>query len=186
MRPHIEIAARLRRIVSCGVLLIGINAIFAFTAFTQQGGSFEMKSSVIAGGGGASTNGSTRIDGTVGQGILGSSTGGSFSLLGGFWQNQPASFVDIAGQVTFCSATQPPGVPNVTLNVTGGVTASTVTNASGNYDLASLNLPAGGTYTVTPTKTGAVSGIDSTDALRILQSIAGTLNLTACQQLAAD
>src|SRR5262245_59105111 len=189
MRQPAGSAARLTRIVSCTSLLIVINAVFALTAFMQQGGNFEIKSSVIAGGGGTSANANTRIDGTIGQGILGSSSGGSFSLNGGFWQNEPAGVVDVSGQITYCSTSPAPGVPNATLNVTGGATASTITNASGNYDLASDNLASGGTYTVTPTKpTQALgfAGIDTVDAIRAQRQFLGLLTLTGCQLAGAD
>src|SRR5262245_44541945 len=187
MQPHTGTAARLTRILSGASLLIVINAIFALTAFTQQGGNFEIKSSVIAGGGGTSTNANTRIDGTVGQGILGSSSGGSFALNGGFWQS--AGIVDIAGQITYCAASPAPGVPNATLNMSGGATASTMTNASGSYSFASANLSAGGTFTVTPTKPAQApgfDGIDTVDAIRAQRRFLGLLTLTGCQLAGAD
>ncbi|MFL6212804.1 MAG: C25 family cysteine peptidase [Blastocatellia bacterium] len=98
----------------------------------------------------------------------------------------PASAVNISGQVTYCAAAIPPGAPNVTMNLTGSATAMATTDASGNYTFASANLPAGGTYTVTPTKTGAVSGLNTSDVSRVLNFLAGTATLTTCQQTAAD
>lgn len=44
----------------------------------------QMTQSVIAGGGGASTAGTLRLDGTIGQGAAGASSGGTFSLEAGF------------------------------------------------------------------------------------------------------
>ena len=65
----------------------GLMASFSLTALMQQqGGNFTLHPSVIPGGGGASANGPTSLAGTIGQGVLGSSTGGSFSLVAGFWQ----------------------------------------------------------------------------------------------------
>src|SRR4029434_1844913 len=42
------------------------------------------------------------------------------------------SGVNIAGNVSDCAASTPLAVPNVTLNLTGGATTSTVTDSSGN------------------------------------------------------
>ncbi len=53
----------------------------------QSGGTFNIAPSVVAGGGGGpSTGGTNAVTGTVGQSALGTSSGGSFSLQGGFWQ----------------------------------------------------------------------------------------------------
>ncbi len=158
----------------------------------QSGGTFEIKPSVIAGGGGSSSNGTTRIDGTIGQSVLGTSTGGTFSLNGGFWQSQPAGIVNISGHIQYCSAAVPPPVPNSTLNVTGSVSTSTMTDAMGNYSFASANLPASGTYVVTPTKATLAPGpatpqIDTTDVLLARrQFLGGFAPLTPCQLVAAE
>ena len=50
---------------------------------TAQTGT-QVTQSVIAGGGGASTSGTLRLDGTIGQGTAGTSSGGTFSLEAGF------------------------------------------------------------------------------------------------------
>jgi len=63
------------------------------------------------------------------------------------------------------------------------VTSTGAAPSSGAYSFINL---APGSYVVTPSKTGAVSGITTVDATRILQFLASTLTLTACQQLAAD
>ena len=156
-------------------------------ATLESGGAFEIKPSVIAGGGGVGTNGTARLNGTVGQSILDASTAGSFSVLDGFWQNgqAPAVTLTISGTISYCAAVSPPGAANTTVNLTGDAAASTSTGAppsTGNYSFTNLS---NGSYVVTPTKTGAISGINTTDVSRILNHIAGT-PLTACQQLAAD
>jgi peptidase C25-like protein len=84
------------------------------SAFMQQsGGPYTVNPSVISGGGGISSSGNTSITGTIGQGVLGASTGGTFSVSGGFWSAdgpcsapgiglQPASQTGCAGSpVTF-------------------------------------------------------------------------------------
>src|SRR6476661_8595024 len=82
MKLYSSIPMRRSQITLIALLLL---ATFAVSASMQQGGSFEIKPSVIAGGGGGGSNGNFRIDGTVGQGILGTSTGPGFSLDAGFW-----------------------------------------------------------------------------------------------------
>ncbi|HEX8265904.1 MAG TPA: PKD domain-containing protein [Pyrinomonadaceae bacterium] len=77
-------------------------------------------------------------------------------------------------------------VSNVLLSANSAFFAST--NANGSYSLD--NLTAGGSYTVTPSKTGNINGITSYDATLVLRHVAsggfGTNALNANQQLAAD
>ena len=55
-------------------------------AFAQTGGEFEIKPSVIANGGGASSGGAFSVVSTIGEPLAGTnSTGGNFSLISGFW-----------------------------------------------------------------------------------------------------
>ncbi|HZI19480.1 MAG TPA: Ig-like domain-containing protein [Pyrinomonadaceae bacterium] len=51
----------------------------------------QVTQSVVAGGGGASAQGSLRVEGTVGQGAAGTSSGGTFTLGGGFAFVAPAA-----------------------------------------------------------------------------------------------
>ncbi len=51
----------------------------------QAGGGFDIAKSVVAAGGGNSTGGSNQLTGSIGQSAVGISSGGSFSLSGGFW-----------------------------------------------------------------------------------------------------
>ncbi|PWT80781.1 MAG: hypothetical protein C5B44_04815, partial [Acidobacteria bacterium] len=64
----------------------------ATKALAPQGPNpFDISSFVIAGGGGTSTSSSPnfQLDGTAGQPAAGTtSTGGQFSVAGGFWQQQ--------------------------------------------------------------------------------------------------
>ncbi|MFT8131042.1 hypothetical protein, partial [Salmonella enterica] len=60
-----------------------MTSIAATSAYGQQ---FELRSSAIAAGGGASTGGSLTLSGTSGQFDAGTPlSGGSFELIGGFW-----------------------------------------------------------------------------------------------------
>ncbi|HEV2763347.1 MAG TPA: Calx-beta domain-containing protein [Pyrinomonadaceae bacterium] len=51
----------------------------------------QLTQSVVAGGGGVSAQGAVRVEGTVGQGVAGMSSGGSFTLGGGFGFTFPAA-----------------------------------------------------------------------------------------------
>src|SRR4051794_2238490 len=51
----------------------------------QSGGTFEIKQSVIANGGGRASGGNYTLDATVGQAVAGQTTGGNFSVQSGFW-----------------------------------------------------------------------------------------------------
>ena len=70
---------------------IVIIAVVAFISITkivnaQTGGDFTISKSTIASGGGISNNASYSISGTTGQPEASNqSTGGDFSLTGGFW-----------------------------------------------------------------------------------------------------
>ena len=66
--------------------LIWLSSLLNLTIFAQSGGSFEIKQSVIASGGGSGTGGTFSLDGTIGQPLAGTTSGGaSFSILSGFW-----------------------------------------------------------------------------------------------------
>jgi hypothetical protein len=78
--------------------------ILPFFAMAQTGGNFDLSHNVIAGGGSTSTGGPFRVEGTVGQNIAGSvSGGGGYLLRGGFWAFEQlgptAAMVSISGSV---------------------------------------------------------------------------------------
>jgi len=83
------------------VALIGI-AVFVPPVFVQQqGGNYTIDPSLVPGGGGSSSSATTSVVGTIGQGIVGSSTGGSYSLNAGFWQAaSPCAAPTITSQPT--------------------------------------------------------------------------------------
>ncbi|MEQ1606742.1 MAG: carboxypeptidase-like regulatory domain-containing protein [Pyrinomonadaceae bacterium] len=85
------------------ILVSLLVAVASLSAFAQSGGIFEIKKSVIAGGGGNSVGGIFELDGTIGQSLAGvSSTGGEFQLTGGFWGGSAAPIVNVSitGRVT--------------------------------------------------------------------------------------
>jgi hypothetical protein len=70
----------------------------------QQPPVYQIDRSVIANGGGTSSAGGFRIDGTIGQSAAGEQmSGGSFNQVGGFWQPLPlaptAASVTMSGRV---------------------------------------------------------------------------------------
>jgi len=73
-------------------LILGIIA--CLSASSPALAQLSVERSVIAGGGGESVGGTFDLIGTVGQAAAGPSsgpmTGGTFSVLGGFWSGQPA------------------------------------------------------------------------------------------------
>jgi hypothetical protein len=80
-------------------------------------------------------------------------------------------------------------VPGVTLTLTGDAMASTVTDASGNYQFSSLT--SGGTYIVTPSKAaltpgGSGSAINTVDMVATQRHFLQISLLSGCRLTAAD
>src|SRR5690349_8619578 len=66
-------------------ILIGLS-LLTTSVSAQSGGTFEIKQSVVAGGGGHNAGGAFNVDSTIGQTTAGAAaTGSTFSLSGGFW-----------------------------------------------------------------------------------------------------
>jgi len=94
----------------------------------------------------------------------------------------------VAGNITYGNAIGNPPAPRYISNVTvtaSGSNAATTTRppgtGAGDYQL--FQFP-GGAFTITPSKTTAVSGINSFDAARIAQHVAGLSLLTTNNQRA--
>jgi hypothetical protein len=115
--------------------------------------------------------------------------GGNGADIGAFEvQTAPVASSSISGTIRYgiieVNQTQQ-FVSGVLLSATG--TTSTSTSSSGAAGAYTLDgLTAGGNYTVTPTKTGEVKGINSLDATRVQQHRVGLITLTANQLIAAD
>jgi hypothetical protein len=80
-----------------------------------------------------------------------------------------------------------PSVNSVTMTLTGTggfITQTATTGSSGNYSFTGI--PAGNTYTLTPSKTGAVNGLESFDASFVARFVAGLDTPTANQVIAGD
>jgi hypothetical protein len=94
----------------------------------------------------------------------------------------------LSGNFDYCSNPSMGPVPNVTLNLTGTVSGSTVSDGSGNYSFSSLLY--GGSYTVTPSKAALAAGsagITTVDVIGIQRQFLGLgTPLTGCRLTAAD
>ncbi len=70
------------------LLLFGVS-----TARAQTGGGYDLTWNSIDGGGATfSTGGGYSLGATIGQADAGASSGGAYSLSGGFWAGVPASY----------------------------------------------------------------------------------------------
>ncbi len=79
-----ETIKRLR--AACALFLLVLVAAPAIPA--QSGGSYQITSSVIAGGGGDSSGGSFSLSATIGQAVTAISNGAAYVLSGGFWASE--------------------------------------------------------------------------------------------------
>ena len=75
------------------------------------------------------------------------------------------------------------------LTLTGSATASTLTDASGNYSI--LPVPSGGSYIVTPSKPSLIPGvsgssINTIDLVAVQRHFLQVIQLTGCRLTAAD
>jgi hypothetical protein len=68
----------IRALVIAGLVLLG-------TAFTAKAQNYQIVRSVIAAGATPMQSGNYRVDGTIGQAVIGIANGGSYQNLQGFW-----------------------------------------------------------------------------------------------------
>lgn len=106
-----------------------------------------------------------------------------------FGEASQTVFSAISGTITYgiTSGKQSPKlISSVLMSVSGSSTFSANTDSLGAYLLK--DLPAGGQYTVTPSKTGNLNGITAFDATLALRCVAAgnACTLTANQRIAAD
>ncbi len=108
----------------------------------QSGGSYNLTQSVIPGGGGTSANGTTNVVGSVGQSAVADSSGGIYTVSGGFWP---------AAASGGCAANTAPVLTYSNQSVAAGG-ALEITPASGpgdNGSISSIVLLSQGAYTGT-------------------------------------
>lgn len=89
----------------------------------------------------------------------------------------------VSGTVVYGTAPTTTPVKNVTLNAVGSINQTQITDVNGNYTFSGLGA---GAYTITPTKTGGVSGISGFDAALVAQFVASIISFNANQITAAD
>jgi hypothetical protein len=116
----------------------------------QSGGNYTITQSVVTGGGGPGGGGTIAFNGTAGQPAAGaSSSGGGFSVRGGFWApvslSPTAASVSISGKVSTAAGN---GIRNaqITLTAPNGTTRNAVSGSLGYYLFD--DVPAGQTYIV--------------------------------------
>lgn len=132
-------------------LIIFCNLLLCVPAIGQSGGQFAITQSVIANGGGNSSNGNFAVAGTTAQATVGiDPAGGLFSLRGGFWQPffapPTAALASVSGSVTTASGS---GIANVRVTLTNqaGESVAALTNSFGNFSFTEVR--AGEIYVLT-------------------------------------
>jgi hypothetical protein len=119
----------------------------------QTGGTFDLSHNVIAGGGSRSVGGQFTVEGTAGQNLAGTlSGGGTYRLRGGFWAfvdlTPTAAHVSVSGRVSTAAGQ---GITNVIVTLTGpdGIPRSARTASFGYYRFE--NVTVGNAYLLTVT-----------------------------------
>ena len=120
------------------------------------------------------------IDGDLNIHAPGSTPAGSITIT--------TTTISISGTLSYCSNPVPGPVPNVTLTLSGSGSGSTLSDGSGNYTFSSV--AAGGSYTVTPTKTALMPGSTGINTVDVIATQRHFLNigtpLSGCRLTAAD
>ena len=121
---------------------------------TQSGGGYNLRSNVIAGGGGTSNGGNYGKTGTIGQGVLGASSGGAFSIKGGFWAGaQGGCPALIISPATLATATA--GVAYSQTFTQSGSNGTLTWTLTGTLPVGMSFMAATATLSGTPTQTGS-------------------------------
>lgn len=155
------------------------------TSIALNGGAISVNSSCFVSVKVKATTAGEKINTTGAVSSTNGGTGGTATAT--LTVNQSAETYSLSGTVTYgittINQTSPP-VSGVNINAAGSSALSAISNLSGAYQLSGLT--AGGNYTVIPSKTGEVKGINSLDATRIQQHMVGLITLTPNQLIAAD
>jgi hypothetical protein len=136
-------------------------------------GNQQLAQSVIAGGGGSSSSGSSQVDGTLGQSVTGTSSGGTFTLSSGFWAGA------VALTTSTLSATDIVGTYGGTATLTATLTASG-SNLSGQLITFTLN------GTTVGTSTTDTNGVATLNNVSLSGINAGTYTTVVTAQFAGD
>jgi hypothetical protein len=162
MRQKVTIVSNRLRVSSQSTVSLLLCALIVSLLCALSVQAQEIKQSVIAGGGGVSENGSLRVEGTIGQSVVGTSNGALFKLEGGFWFGGPVStptvlaVEDVAGtyggtitlQATLTTSGIAVNGKIVSFSLNGTAVGSATTGADGlaTLDNVSLNGINAGTY----------------------------------------
>jgi len=117
----------------CGLSVAGV-------AWAMFSASYAINWDVIAGGGGHASSGGYAVDGSVGQPAVGPLSGGSYTLVGGFWPGIGAETPTPTPTGTLLPTSTPTATPTPTPTTTGSPPPTSTPTA---------------TLTPTPTATGS-------------------------------
>lgn len=116
----------------------------AISAQIAAGGSFSLEKSVVATGGGTSSNGSFNLSGTTGQNAAGTvNTNVMFDQVGGFWTFDgfapTAAMVTVGGKVTTGRGS---GIRSIVVTLTdmNGAVRTTFTGSFGAYRFTNVEV----------------------------------------------
>ncbi len=109
--------------------------VMSLDVYAQTGGTFDLSHNVIAGGGSRSVGGQFTVEGTAGQNLAGTLSGGaSYRLRGGFWAFDAlvptAAAVSISGRIL---TAQGSGIRSVRLVLTNAATGETLHALSSSF-----------------------------------------------------
>lgn len=83
------------------MLAVVIMACYDYSAAGKSGGPYELRWSIIDGGGGRSAGGQYVLTGTIGQPDAAYSSSEKYELLGGFWPGGPLCIVEFGDFANF-------------------------------------------------------------------------------------
>lgn len=114
----VECAAHWRKVI--GIMRVFSLIVLVLASWSAHAQSYSVDWYKISGGGGASSNGTYQVNGTIGQPDAGGApSGGNFSVTGGFW--------------SIISVVQTAGVPNLLIIPNGPGSVQILWPATGNY-----------------------------------------------------
>ena len=121
MKPRSKSPARVLLTSACVFAASLIAAPAA--SLQQQGGDFILHPTVFTSGGGASTSCTMRIEGSIGQTGLGTSSGPEFTVEPGYWPNTPTCPLALTPSTQFFTTAGGSGSINVSAAASCGWTA---------------------------------------------------------------
>ena len=121
MNTRSKVSARVLLLVACTLVATLIVAPSAF--LQQQGGDFTLHPTVLTSGGGTSASCTMRVEGSVGQPGLGTSSGPGFAVESGFWPNTPTCPLALTPSTQFFTTAGGSGSINVSASGSCGWTA---------------------------------------------------------------